>query len=131
MKVLLLLVPAALLPGMWSVLFVFAGYVPKHRLVMSRKQANGEILTKLVALDFTRPPMINQLARWAEFCLFCKCRCKVENCDDEDDPGFDQPWLNFTVPPGDFVIFVVNIKVLIVIRVNRGRIRSLSDVQEV
>ena len=30
-KVLLLLVPAALLPGMWSVLFVFAGYVPKHR----------------------------------------------------------------------------------------------------
>ena len=32
-KVLLLLVPAALLPGMWSVLFVFAGYVPKHRLI--------------------------------------------------------------------------------------------------
>jgi len=55
--VLLLLVPAALLPGMWSVLFVFAGYVPKHR-------------------------------------------CKVENCDDEDEPGFYQPWLNFTLPPG-------------------------------
>jgi OCT family organic cation transporter-like MFS transporter 4/5 len=29
--VLLLLVPAALLPGMWSVLFVFSGYVPRHR----------------------------------------------------------------------------------------------------
>ena len=30
-KVLLLLVPAALLPGMWSVLFIFSGYVPDHR----------------------------------------------------------------------------------------------------
>ena len=30
-QVLLLLVPAALLPGMWSVLFIFSGYVPDHR----------------------------------------------------------------------------------------------------
>ena len=52
MKVLLLLVPAALLPGMWSVLFVFAGYVPKHRLVMSRKQANGEIFSKASSSGF-------------------------------------------------------------------------------
>jgi len=29
--VLVLLIPAALLPGMWSVLFVFSGYVAKHR----------------------------------------------------------------------------------------------------
>ena len=29
--VLMLLIPAALLPGMWSVLFVFSGYVSKHR----------------------------------------------------------------------------------------------------
>ena len=29
--VLLLLIPAALLPGMWSVLFVFSGFVVKHR----------------------------------------------------------------------------------------------------
>ena len=29
--VLLCLVPPALLPGMWSVLFVFSGYVVQHR----------------------------------------------------------------------------------------------------
>ena len=29
--VLVLLIPSALLPGMWSVLFVFSGYVAKHR----------------------------------------------------------------------------------------------------
>jgi len=29
--VLVLLIPAALLPGRWSVLFVFSGYVVKHR----------------------------------------------------------------------------------------------------
>ena len=39
-KVLLLLVPAALLPGMWSVLFVFAGYVPKHRLITFKTQVD-------------------------------------------------------------------------------------------
>ena len=31
-------------------------------------------------------------------------RCKVDNCDDQDDPAFDQPWLNFTLPPGKIII---------------------------
>ena len=73
-------------------------------------------------------------------------RCKVENCDDQDDPAFDQPWLNFTLPPGEFkivviVVTIIVIKVMIVvaiinglhlisikIRANRGRIRPVSDV---
>ena len=36
--------------------------------------------------------------------ILSNLRCKVDNCDDQDDPAFDQPWLNFTLPPGKIII---------------------------
>ena len=76
-------------------------------------------------------------------------RCKVDNCDDQDDPAFDQPWLNFTLPPGKFIIVVIVVTIMVIkvmivivvvtiinglhlitikIRGNRGRIRPMFDV---
>ena len=107
----------------------------KHRLITSQDADKWKLFSN-ESCYVLYPPCdeliisVLMLVLLCKYCTCCKCRCKVENCDDEDDPGFDQPWLNFTVPPGDFVIFIVNIKVFIV-RVNWGRIRSLSDVQEV
>ena len=43
---------------------------------------------------------------WSTFALghwpMILFRCKVDICDDKEEPGFDQPWLNFTLPPGNF-----------------------------
>ena len=72
--VLMLLIPAALLPGMWSVLFVFSGYVSKHRYMTS--------------FCFLRS--------------FYNCdtfRCLISGCDDAQSE-FKEPWVNFSIPQG-------------------------------
>ena len=56
-QVLLLLVPAALLPGMWSVLFVFAGYVPKHRWTFRYADSGFEEGAKMDS-SFPKPKVL-------------------------------------------------------------------------
>ena len=95
--VLLVLVPPALLPGMWSVLFVFSGYVVQHRCRVPGCDGPGSEYTE-PWLNFTTPRGGEE---WDSCLMFQQLNLTVT--DGRDQCSADR-FLNQTVGcSGDFV----------------------------
>jgi OCT family organic cation transporter-like MFS transporter 4/5 len=82
--VLVLLIPAALLPGMWSVLFVFSGFVVKHRCSVPACEDPGSQEYSEPWLNFSTP---QDSAGWSS-CLRYKQRSGTAQGEQTCAPEF-------------------------------------------